>query len=82
MAKRRKSTRTARSSSRRRIYDPPERISVKFVGVEIDAAIARIKRQAAPLPPRGRIAAKVAIATLRVCRRRIQAAICDGWGAK
>ena len=85
MAKRRKSTRkatrTARTSSRVRHY-PPERVSVKFVGTEIDAAVARINDQASELPRHARIAAKAAVVTLRVCRRRIQAAICDAWFAK
>jgi hypothetical protein len=85
MAKRRKSvrksTRSARRSSRIR-YEPPERVSVRFVGTEIDAAVARINDQASELPRHARIAAKAAVATLRICRRRIQAAICDAWFAK
>jgi hypothetical protein len=85
MAKRRKSarksTRTARKSSRTP-YQPPERVSVRFVGTEIDAAIDRIRDQAKDLPRHGRIAARAAVVALRICRRRIQSAICDAWGAK
>jgi hypothetical protein len=85
MAKRRKSTRkatrTARKSSRFG-YEPPERVSVKFVGAEIDAAVARINDQAGQLPPHARRAARRAVAALRICRRGIQAAICDAWFAK
>jgi hypothetical protein len=52
------------------------------VGTEIDAAVARINDQASELPRHARIAAKAATVALRVCRRRIQAAICDAWFAK
>ena len=78
-AKRRQSARTRRTTSTRRSgQDEPAQVS--FIGAEIRLAIERIQKQAAGLPRAGRIAARVATTTLRLCSRRIQKAEdCDFW---
>ena len=80
--KRRKSVSTSRKRSQSSYDPPPKRVSVRFVGTEIDKAIVRIRKRAKPLPSNGQVAARRAIAALLHCRKRIQMAICDGWGAK
>ena len=78
-AKRRQSARTRRTTSRRSSrYD--ETTQVSFIGTEIRNAIERIQRLAAELPKEGRLAARVATTTLRLCSLRIQKAVdCDFW---
>jgi hypothetical protein len=65
-------------------HEPPSGgTSVRFIGEEIDQAIARIQERAEGLPRWHRLAVKVATKTLKLCRLRIKMAIgCGDWGPK
>jgi hypothetical protein len=82
-AKRRQSRRkTARRTSRRHRGGDGS-VKVSFIGKEIQDAIERINRQADRLPREGRLAAKVAVNTLRLCSHHIKRAVnCDFWEIK
>jgi hypothetical protein len=82
-AKRRRSTRRAAQKTTRRQLRNDQPVKVSFIGEEIRDATDRIRRQAESLPREGRIAAKVAVNTLRLCSRHIQMAVnCDFWELK
>ena len=79
--KRRRSTRRARKTSRRERDAGAVRVS--FIGKEIQDAVARIRRQADSLPREGRLAARIAMSTLRLCNHHIRLAVnCDFWELK
>ena len=65
-------------------YEPETpKQSVSFIGDEIDLAIDRIRERATDLPRWHRLAVKVAVKTLRLCKHRIRMAIdCGSWGPK